>query len=83
MQFCLLTLQMFYIKFVDIDPLVLEKKMLTTDDDGRQCTAIGHLSGSGDLRRVTYSHYSKAYVTQQLRTICAYSAHEFLNISTT
>ena len=41
---------------VKIGPVVLEKKMLThdarrtTDDDGRQPIAIGHLSDSGDLK---------------------------------
>ena len=41
---------------VKIGPVVLEKKMLThdgrrtTDDDGRQPIAIGHLSDSGHLK---------------------------------
>ena len=40
-----------------IGPVVLKKKMLThdarrtTNDDGRQPIAIGHLSDSGDLKR--------------------------------
>ena len=42
---------------VKIDPVVLEKKMLThdgrrmTDDDGRQTIAISYLSDSGDLKK--------------------------------
>ena len=41
---------------VRIGPVVSEEKMLThdarrtTDDDGRQPIAIGHLSDSGDLK---------------------------------
>ena len=41
---------------VKIDPVVLEKKMLThdsrwtTDHDGRQPVAIAHLNDSGDLK---------------------------------
>ena len=37
---------------VKIGPVVLEKKSLrTTDDDGRQFIATGHLSYSGDLKK--------------------------------
>ena len=36
---------------VKIGPVVLEKKMLT-NDDGRQPIAIGHLSDSGDLKKI-------------------------------
>ena len=42
--------------FVNIDPIVLEKKMLT--NDGRQSISIGHLSDSGDLKKSNVSHFS-------------------------
>ena len=55
-----------------IDPVVLEKKMLTDDgrrttnegrrtmhDDGRQPIAIGHLSDSGALKSVSLNYFFK------------------------
>ena len=42
---------MLHTNLVKIGLVVLERKMLT-DDDGRQPTAIGHLSDSGDLKTV-------------------------------
>ena len=55
-----------------IDPVVLEKKMLTDDgrrttnegrrtmhDDGRQPIAIGHLSDSGALKSVSLNYFLK------------------------
>ena len=51
-----LPLMMLHTNLVKIGPVVSEEKMLThdalrtTDDDGRQPIAKGHLSDSGDLK---------------------------------
>ena len=44
---CLLTLQMLHTNLVKIGPVNARS---TTDNDGRQPIAIGHLSDSGDLK---------------------------------
>ena len=66
---------------VTIGPVVLEKKILThdgrrtTDDDGRQPKAIGHLSYSGDLKNwPRASRYLYIFVTS------IDSEHDYLTI---
>ena len=53
--FCLFKYRSYIPNLFKIGPVVLEKKRLThdarrtTNDDGRQPIAVGHLSDSGDL----------------------------------